>query len=123
MRGAAARPRPRKTTQDYLTCITDSWKYATAMPVEGACGGERILDLSEFSNNPVNGIRTLGIASDTSVSESIPPPLFLCLRSFIMILSVQANRMAEPRKVMWIKIFHLMCSGFSFAMSTNDSKR
>lgn len=93
------------------------------MPIEGACGGERILDLSEFSNNPVNGIRTLGIASDTSVSDAIPPPLYLCLRSFSMILSVQANRMAEPRKVMWIKIFHLMCSGFSFAMSTNDSKR
>jgi hypothetical protein len=93
------------------------------MPIEGAYGGERILDLSEFSNNPVNGIRTLGIASDTSVSESIPPPLCLCLRSFSMILLVQANRMAEPKKVMWIEIFHLMCSGFSFAMSTNDSKR
>lgn len=31
-----------------------------------------------------------------------------CLRSFCMILSVQANRTAEPMKVMWINIFHLM---------------
>ena len=33
-----------------------------------------------------------------------------CFFSFCMILSVQASRIAEPRKVIWMKIFHLTCS-------------
>lgn len=33
------------------------------MPVEGGCGEERILNVSEFLNDPANGISMLGIAS------------------------------------------------------------
>ena len=33
------------------------------MPIEGGCGEERILNASEFLNDPVNGISMVGIAS------------------------------------------------------------
>ena len=42
---------------------------------------------------------------------------------FCMILSVHANKMADAKKVMWMKIFHFKCSGFSLATSTNPFKR
>jgi len=66
------------------------------MPVEGCYGGERILELAVFSNDPVNGISMLEIATDTSVSDAIPSPSYQCLRSFRMILSVHVRMIAEP---------------------------
>ena len=82
-----------------------------------------MLDVSECSSDSVNGISTLGIASDASVSDAIPPPLCQYFRSFCMIVSVHERRMADPRKVMWIKIFHVMCSGFHSRCRQNDFRR
>ncbi len=53
------------------------------------------------------GHSTIGRERYRLLRVSIPDQCFL---SFCMILSVQARRMAEPRKVMWMKIFHLMSS-------------
>ncbi|TKS59376.1 MAG: hypothetical protein EWM72_02388 [Nitrospira sp.] len=46
-----------------------------------------------------------------------------CFFSFSMILSVQTNKMADPRNIMWIKIFHLMHSEFSLAALMKASSR
>jgi len=73
------------------------------MPVEGGCGEERILNVSEFLNDPANGISMLGIAS--------------VLAFFLHDVIGPREQDGGAEGVMWIKIFHLRCSGSSLAMS------
>ena len=52
--------------------------------------------------------------------ESGPDSLAFFVNDPDGVASLQAaSKMAEARKVMWMKIFHFKCSGFSLATSTN----